>query len=203
MSSYTVAEGDSLISIAAAHELKDWRTIYYDPANESFRAKRPDPMLLVPGDTLTIPDDTAAELNCTVGQSYTFQLHALEPVSLRLSMPDAGDVPFVLKSEDGEELAKGTIEKGLIDVEVPGTFSKGELRLWEDDEENETVVLTLEAGLQPASEEDGAKARLNNLGYLIGDSSDEAVAAFQRDNALEPTGELNEATTLLLGHLHP
>ncbi|WP_170303843.1 LysM peptidoglycan-binding domain-containing protein [Reyranella soli] len=52
---YTVKQGDNLSSIARKHGLPSWQTIYNDPANASFRAKRPNPNLIFPGDVLVIP----------------------------------------------------------------------------------------------------------------------------------------------------
>lgn len=60
MPTYTVKAGDSLSKIAKAHGISDWRTIYNDPANSGFRSLRPNPNLIQPGDTLTIPGGSAA-----------------------------------------------------------------------------------------------------------------------------------------------
>jgi hypothetical protein len=52
---YTVKPGDNLSLIASRHGLKSWQQIYNDPANASFRLKRPNPNLIFPGDVLVIP----------------------------------------------------------------------------------------------------------------------------------------------------
>ncbi len=53
---YVVQQGDWLSKIAAAHGYDSWKEIYYHPDNAAFRAKRPDPDLIYPGDVLVLPD---------------------------------------------------------------------------------------------------------------------------------------------------
>lgn len=60
MPTYTVKAGDSLSKIAQAHGISDWRAIYNDPANASFRSARPNPNLIQPGDKIQIPGSSPA-----------------------------------------------------------------------------------------------------------------------------------------------
>jgi hypothetical protein len=57
---YTVVSGDTLTAIARKHGFSDWRTIYNDPSNAPFRAKRPNPDRIFPGDEIVIPDSGGA-----------------------------------------------------------------------------------------------------------------------------------------------
>jgi len=52
---YTVVAGDFLTSIAKKFGIADWRTIYFDPSNAAFRAKRPNPNHIFAGDVIMIP----------------------------------------------------------------------------------------------------------------------------------------------------
>jgi hypothetical protein len=52
---YIIQPGDTLTQIAAREGFASWRDIYYDPENTSFRAKRPNPDRIFPGDVLIIP----------------------------------------------------------------------------------------------------------------------------------------------------
>lgn len=54
-SEYTVQAGDTLTAIANRFGFASWREIYYHPANEPFRRKRPNPDRIFPGDVLIIP----------------------------------------------------------------------------------------------------------------------------------------------------
>lgn len=55
---YTVKPGDSLTRIADREQYSSWRDIYYHPDNAAFRAKRPDPNQIFPGDVLMLPNKT-------------------------------------------------------------------------------------------------------------------------------------------------
>jgi hypothetical protein len=54
---YTVRRGDTLTRIAAANGLNSWKDLYYHPDNAAFRAKRPNPDRIFPGDELLVPSD--------------------------------------------------------------------------------------------------------------------------------------------------
>jgi LysM repeat protein len=53
---YTIRSGDTLSKIALSHGFNDYRDIYNHPSNAAFRAKRPNPNLIYPGDVIVIPD---------------------------------------------------------------------------------------------------------------------------------------------------
>ena len=53
---YTVQSGDWLQKIAEEHGFESWRDLYNHPDNAAFRAKRPDPDVIYPGDVVMIPD---------------------------------------------------------------------------------------------------------------------------------------------------
>ena len=57
---YTVRPGETLSSIARQFGFSTWRDIYYNPANPSLRARRPDPDQLRPGDQIMIPPSPQA-----------------------------------------------------------------------------------------------------------------------------------------------
>jgi LysM repeat protein len=52
---YTVVKGDNLTFIARKFGVRSWRDIYFHPDNAAFRALRPNPDLIYPGDVLKIP----------------------------------------------------------------------------------------------------------------------------------------------------
>lgn len=55
MKTYVVKRGDSLSKIAQSHKLRSWQEIYNHPKNAAFRAKRPNPNVIQPGDSFFIP----------------------------------------------------------------------------------------------------------------------------------------------------
>jgi len=54
---HVVQRGDTLSRIASSNGLPNWRVIYDHPRNATFRARRPDPNLIHPGDQIYIPID--------------------------------------------------------------------------------------------------------------------------------------------------
>jgi hypothetical protein len=54
--SCTIRSGDTLTKIARLHGVPSWRDIYHAPDNAAFRAKRPNPDRIFPGDVVIIPD---------------------------------------------------------------------------------------------------------------------------------------------------
>jgi hypothetical protein len=52
---YTVVKGDNLTRIARKFGVRSWTDLYNHPDNEDFRAKRPNPNLIYPGDLVKIP----------------------------------------------------------------------------------------------------------------------------------------------------
>jgi hypothetical protein len=56
---YTVKSGDTLSAIASRHGMR-WQDLYNHPDNAAFRAKRPNPNLIYPGDVIMIPGGAPA-----------------------------------------------------------------------------------------------------------------------------------------------
>jgi hypothetical protein len=57
---YTVVAGDTLSGIAAKHGIASSDALYQHPYNAAFKATRPNPKLIQPGDKLVIPREIAA-----------------------------------------------------------------------------------------------------------------------------------------------
>ena len=75
---YTVQPGDSLKKIAAKHGFSDYREIYDHPSNAPFRAKRPNPNVILPGDVIVIPDLVIPEKQGT-GKEFDIDFKLLPP----------------------------------------------------------------------------------------------------------------------------
>ncbi len=60
MTVHTVVSGESLSKIAKNYSVNSWVQIYEHPANATFRAKRPNPNLIYPGDLIFIPNQPAS-----------------------------------------------------------------------------------------------------------------------------------------------
>jgi N-acetylmuramoyl-L-alanine amidase len=194
-STYVVQQGDCLASIASAYGFSNWRTIYDYPQNADFRALRPNPNVLFPGDTLVIPDKTPSPFETRTGQAFTFVLKR-EATLLRLRFPDAGASRYRLEV-DGAPAQSASLEAGaVLAVEIPPGATRGSLVIWPSDFDSAEEAgdaaqeWTLKIGaLDPPTENTGIQARLRNLGYdvgtidgIIGPRTTEAIKAFQSDH---------------------
>ncbi|QDV33753.1 LysM peptidoglycan-binding domain-containing protein [Tautonia plasticadhaerens] len=87
---YVVKSGDTLTAIARRNGYGSWRDIYQHPDNSPFRAKRPNPDKIFPGDELVLPGrplthEELAALGASGGGGGG-GLHLLHlPMSLRLN----------------------------------------------------------------------------------------------------------------------
>lgn len=205
---HDVAQGESVESVAAAtgHATQ---TIWEAPENASLRDRRKDPHVLLPGDRLFVPPLRPKTFQVKTGAAPRFTV-ARPPSRLRLELRRDGkpraNEPFVLVV-DGRE-ARGTTDgDGRVDQPIPAGAAKATLTVGEG-EDRATYELALRA-LDPVTEPTGIQARLANLGYdagpadgAVGPRTRAAVAAFQRDEGLEATGEADAATQDALRQRH-
>jgi hypothetical protein len=70
---HTVSRSDTLFTIARQHGFRSWRGIYEHPNNALLRQRRPDPMVLAPGDAVFVPDKEPRE-GVELDRSYGSQM---------------------------------------------------------------------------------------------------------------------------------
>ncbi|MGH7296641.1 MAG: type VI secretion system tip protein TssI/VgrG [Polyangiaceae bacterium] len=135
-------------------------------------------------------------------------------VSLKLT--DPGLAPYANKQFHlvvGDDRFEGTTDgEGVVHASVPIDATQAELTLWIDDYpqgRRRHWRLTLQAKLPPMTDLAGVQRRLKNLGYYEGevdgkqsDSLRSGVQWFQKDAALPPTGEIDDATRGKLDEAH-
>jgi N-acetylmuramoyl-L-alanine amidase len=212
--SYTVKQGDTLLSIAHAHRYSDPRLIYDHARNAELRALRPDPNTLFPGDVVFLPDKVPETFLCRTEHAHTFRLRR---ATARLEI--------VLEDEDGRPFAATrykltvgdlTVEArtggdGLVQHDVPADAATGEITLWPAaDDPERRIIWSLALGhLDPITEVSGVQARLANLGFDPGPvdgaespALEAALRQFQRTHELPVTGARDGATLRLLHELH-
>lgn len=110
---------------------------------------------------------------------------------------------------DGKEFPEATTTgAGLVEQEIPKTAQSGSILLTVAPGETVLIPLVLTT-LPKADTVSGAKARLRNLGYFMGNVDDNldsktwmALKEFQKTHDLEPTGQLDRATQSKLEELH-
>lgn len=205
-SRHVVKRGDCSLSIGAARGGQRWDDVWNAPDNQALRAER-EPFTLSPGDEVSVPDVEAKTVAVATGTSHTFVLKLPKArLRVRLLSRDAegkaqgvsgANCHFAVK--DGPEVTATSDGDGWCEVAVPARAK--EVRLVVDGTEGRPVARwRLEVGaLPPAKSDEGAAARLANLGYAVPGQEPLAclpfaLRAFQEDAKLKVTGELDDAT---------
>lgn len=198
---YSVKRGDCLSSIAARFGFANYKDIYEHPKNEALRARRKDPNVIHPGDTIFIPDRQPKAVSCATGKVHSFELKRPQKY-LRVVLQNHLGEPMVNTPYQlgfgATIIEKRTGDDGLIEELVPIELAEATLTI-------HGLRRTLKIGdLNPIEHADeglsGIKARLTNLGFdtmglsaeMDEDTSD-AIMAFQDINGLERTGKVDEA----------
>lgn len=214
MADHIVRQGECLASLARRYGFADWRVIYDAPENAAFRQKRPDPNVILPGDTLFIPERRAKAVDSPDAQAHRFRSKG-KTTLLRLKVRDEADQPLAGKPyrlRAGTAEIEGTTDgDGLVEQPIPADAESGELTVWLDGQDRrEEASWPLDIGhLDPVEELAGAQARLNNLGFDAGpvDGVDgartrAAVAEFQDRHGLTVDGICGPQTQAKLKSVH-
>lgn len=204
---HVVQQGDCLSSIAHAYGFKDYRTIYNHSLNASFKAKRPNPNLIYPGDVILIPDLGTDPENCATDKVHKFQI-SRSGTHLAIVLEHDGkplaNIPYELTI--GNQIANGTTDSaGLLRHPIEPTDSRGLLKITNPAYEWDLLI----GELDPVAETSGVQARLNNLGYfcgpvdgLFGPRTRGALRQFQARHNVTPSGNVDGATKSALTRAH-
>jgi hypothetical protein len=208
---HIVKQGECFTKIAERYGFGDYRVLYDHPDNAELKKKRKNPNVLEPGDRVVIPDrDVKVEEGLATGKFHRFRLRRPKK-ELRLKLEGGDGKPLAGAAFElevgGEKIQGKTDGDGKIDQKV--LVGEGAAKLVIAGR-----ILHLNLGhLNPLDAEDdgvsGAQGRLANLGYNAGPSDGKtgkrtrtALALFQHDNGIEPTGELDDATKKKLEDKH-
>jgi len=205
---HTVRQGECISSIAERYGLFP-ETVWEAPENRDLKTKRGDPNILAPGDVVVIPDKRLKEESGGTEKRHRFRKKGV-PARLRFVV-SAGDVvpagtPWVLETES-TTLEGETDSDGAIEIVVPVDARRGTLTVG-DSGLNRLVFPLAFGALDPITELSGVQGRLMNLGYgceVTGELDGEtqaAIAAFQEEQEIEATGDLDEATRSALGDVY-
>ena len=210
MHTHFVQQGESLATIADRYAF-DRSTILDYPDNAELKKKRVDPNVLFPGDKVVIPDRELKRVEVATGKRHSFKVR-LRKLELRVVLLDATGDPiageaYVLEA-GGERVQGATTGKGEVKELVKSDAREATLTI-----QGRTLLLACSCidPLADAPDEgaSGARERLRNLGYAVGETSDlahgslrTALALFQHDTKLEVTGKLDDATRSKLANSH-
>lgn len=215
---YVVEQGQCMASIAYA-EGHYWRSLWERAENSELKRIRKDPNVLYPGDRVAVPEIRLGGESRATEQKHRFRRKGVQSrlrLEVRIFGKPVARTEYCLNIQDRAEPYRGeTDDKGRLEVFIPPNAAKGTLHVCTPVER----VYSLSIGtLNPIESMSGAKARLNNLGYLAGPVENEgctqdlcrAVLKFQQDqievDAMkegDDTGELDAPTRQLLLSPHP
>jgi len=209
MGKHIVQKGEGLSKLAEQYGFSP-ETIWKHPHNKHLKELRKDSNILMPGDELWIPDKMPKSVAVVTGQRNRFKRKGVPAVfRLRLLKNDKPRIGVFYRLEiDDQQIITGTIDndQGLLEAKISPKAQYGRLFV-----ENDPPLMIHFGELNPASEEEivGVQQRLHNLGLYDGDchgkndiSTQAAVASFQSQYGLSPTGEIDRETIAQLIGVH-
>ena len=212
MTTRVVKQGEHICRIAREAGLADWRTVWHDGQNAELRAKRRNPNILAPGDSVFVPDPQARIEKRPTGRCHRFRRKTAE-LRIRLVLRDIQFRPVRDKActlqVDGKKTRLTSDASGVVEVAIHPAAERG--RLLVDDPRLPSVVEFEIGKLDPIDTVTGQKARLGNLGYFAGaiDRSDtplfrSAVEEFQLEHLgrAEVDGQCGPKTQAKLQQVH-
>ncbi len=172
---HEVQQGEYLSQIARQYGFSSYKTIWDAGENAELKNLRKNPNILLPGDSLFIPDKEVKEESRATGSSHKFEVE-IQPLKLRIVLTDLKNKPlqghdctFIV---DGKPLEVTTGGDGLLEQQITPKAAAGKVldRGKPDDEIPTERQIPFKVGhLDPIDTIPGQIARLNNLGYLAGD----------------------------------
>lgn len=189
---HKVKSGECLNSIAEKYGVFP-DTVWANGANSSIREAR-DPSVLMPGDTLIIPDKVIHQEACATDAKHSFRRKGV-PALLRLQLT-INDVPRANEPYcliiDGKILEGTSDGDGKLEHPLLPNAKEGELRFIKDGVEE---IFPLKFGtLDPIETESGVRGRLHALGYDNSLDLEALLREFQNEAGVEATGSIDATT---------
>ena len=206
MPDYTIKQGDHVAALADQFGFRELKTIWDHPKNAALKDLRKTPHILLPGDTLFIPDKEAKTVAKATTQLHKFQVKT-EELKLKLLFHDIDGQPRANQEctldIEGAVTTEKTGGDGTIIKTIPKSAKVGKVTI-------EKLDMPLLIGhLDPVEEQSGQIARLTNLGYEPGDTDApdaerfrSAVEEFQCDHDLPVNGVCGPSTQAKLKDVH-
>ena len=167
---HIVHEGEHLAGIAAENGFQTLDAILDHPENAEFKKLRENPLLLVAGDRIFIPDPEPKDESASTEQRAVFQLAGLG-LELHAKVVDQGFTAFsgdVALKAGGSTIPmkpNGEVFEAFLDPSLKAAT----LQFPVSATERKRPPINLEPGrLDPLDTLSGLQQRLNNLGYFAG-----------------------------------
>jgi LysM repeat protein len=198
---HTVAQGETLLRIAKQYGYQTSKALYNHPSNAEFKALRPDPNLIYPGDKITIPPKKEKFIPLRTNSINSFVVqNEKEYFRLQIIHEDGDDITgkrivITIGSQTIDTVLPGN---GLIEVELNENDSlTGQVDLYlKEDQSSPSESFTAQVGhLDPIDTLSGVQARCNLLGFdcgtvdgINGSKTKAGVRDFQYEHDLEVDG---------------
>lgn len=181
---HTVLAGEYMELIAMNAGFSDYRLIYNDLHNASFKAARPNPSILYPGDQVYIPDLQPGDAAAATNKKHTYQVKKPKvtlDLYLQRNHEPLKNLQYTLEFKDldgkDQKLTGTTGSDGhLIQKEkIPVGVAEVTLKLPSLPSYSRILKLGF---LHPITVVSGVQMRLNNLGFDCGPANGLQSPAF-------------------------
>ncbi|MFY8326655.1 PGRP and LysM peptidoglycan-binding domain-containing protein [Pseudoalteromonas sp. ZZD1] len=212
---HTVAQGETLLRIARQYGYQTSKALYNHPSNAEFRALRPDPNLIYPGDKLTIPPKKEKFMPLRTNSLNSFVVqNEQEYFRLKVAYDDGDDITgkrVVLNI--GDQTIDTVLESdGLIEIKLEHSDAlTGSVDLYlKDGEATPSKSFTVQVGnLDPIDTLSGVQGRCNMLGFncgkvdgINGAKTKAGVKEFQQAQQLQVDGIAGPVTKSRLVYVY-
>jgi len=198
---HTVAQGETLLRIAKQYGYQTSKALYNHPSNAEFKALRPDPNLIYPGDKITIPQKKEKFIPLRTNSINSFVVqNEKEYFRLQVSYDDGDDVAGkrVVLNIGSQTIDTVLQSDGLIEVELNNNDAlTGTIDLYlNEGETTPTKSFNVQIGnLDPIDTLSGVQGRCNMLGFncgtvdgVMGKKTRIGVKEFQYEHNLDIDG---------------
>lgn len=198
---HTVAQGETLLRIARQYGYKTSTALYNHPSNAEFKALRPDPNLIFPGDIIKIPQKTEKFMPLKTGSKNTFVVRdEKEYFRLKVAYDDGDDITGkrIVLNIGSQTIDTVLQSDGLIEVELNNNDAlTGSVDLYlKAGDTTPTKSFAVQIGnLDPIDTLSGVQGRCNMLGFncgkvdgVMGEKTRIGVKEFQYQHELEVDG---------------
>ena len=171
---HTVAQGETLLRIAKQYGYQTSKALYNHPSNAEFKALRPDPNLIYPGDKITIPPKKEKFIPLRTNSINSFVVqNEKEYFRLQVSYDDGDDITGkrVVLNIGSQTIDTVLQSDGLIEVELNNNDAlTGNVDLYlKAGETTPTKSFAVQIGnLDPIDTLSGVQGRCNSLGFDCG-----------------------------------
>lgn len=208
---HTVAQGETLLRIARQYGYKTSTALYNHPSNAEFKALRPDPNLIFPGDIITIPPKKEKFMPLRASSINTFVVqNEKEYFRLQIIHEDGDDITGkrIVLNIGNQTIDTVLPSDGLVEVELNENDTlTAQVDLYlKEDQSSPSESFTAQVGhLDPIDTLSGVQARCNLLGFdcgkvdgINGAKTKAGVRDFQYEHDLEVDGIAGKKTTAKL-----